>query len=230
MRPSCGERMTLSKWLKVFLSLKQCVLCIAYGFDRRRKEKPLYNLLQSPPATTSKHPAPSTNHHPLSWTPKQLCVMKIELLVFVGVTTSVTSFLPAAAVCDRYKRRQDCDDSRLHLTTITETNNGNDPLLPKSMYNTIAEGKIAVLPNFIPQSEIIPLRDDAQNLWNCDKFSTDALAGYGSTGKFDPTRDRAVLRLPQWKNNELGNYANRQRFGSLMADVRSELSYNLNRP
>jgi hypothetical protein len=98
------------------------------------------------------------------------------------------------------------------------------------MYDTIAEGKIAVLPNFIPQSEIIPLRDDAQNLWNCDKFSTDALAGYGSTGKFDPTRDRAVLRLPQWKNNELGNYANRQRFGSLMADVRSELSYNLNRP
>jgi hypothetical protein len=180
--------------------------------------------------TPSKHPAPSTQHHPLSWTPKQLCVMKIELLVFVGVTTSVTSFLPAAAVCDRYKRRQDCDDSRLHLTTITETNNGNDPLLPKSMYDTIAEGKIAVLPNFIPQSEIIPLRDDAQNLWNCDKFSTDALAGYGSTGKFDPTRDRAVLRLPQWKNNELGNYANRQRFGSLMADVRSELSYNLNRP
>ena len=120
--------------------------------------------------------------------------------------------------------------SCLHLTTITQINDGNDPLLPKSVYPTIAEGKIAVIPNFIPQNEVNLLRTDAQNLWDQGKFSTDALAGYGSTGKFDPTKDRAVLRLPQWKNSESGNYQNRLRFGDLMGKVRSELAYNLNRP
>jgi Rps23 Pro-64 3,4-dihydroxylase Tpa1-like proline 4-hydroxylase len=124
------------------------------------------------------------------------------------------------------KQQQQC----LHLTTMTQSTNEDGPTLPSSVYDTIQEGKIAVLPNFIPQTEINPLRTDAQNLWDEGKFSTDALAGYGSTGKFDPTKDRAVLRLPQWKNEALGNYANRQRFGNLMANIRSQLSYNLNRP
>lgn len=120
--------------------------------------------------------------------------------------------------------------SNLHLASITETNNGNEPLLSQNVYSTIEEGKIAVIPNFLPRHEVIPLRTDAQNLWDDGKFSTDALAGYGSKGKFDPAKDRAVLRLPQWKNDLLGNYSNRQRFGSLMANVRRELAYHLNRP
>lgn len=120
--------------------------------------------------------------------------------------------------------------SRLHLTTITQTNNGDESLLPTSAYSTIQDGKIAVIPNFIPEHEIVPLRADAQNLWEDGRFSTDALAGYGSTGKFDPTKDRAVLRLPQWKNESSGNFSNRQRLGALMANVRKELAYNLNRP
>mmetsp|Transcript_25702 Transcript_25702/g.31663 ORF Transcript_25702/g.31663 Transcript_25702/m.31663 type:complete len:407 (+) Transcript_25702:90-1310(+) len=122
--------------------------------------------------------------------------------------------------------------SCLYLTTITKTSNGNgnDPLLSPSVYSTIANGKIAVIPNFIQESEIVPLRNDAQNLWNENKFSTDALAGYGSKGKFDVTKDRAVLRLPQWKSDNLGNYQNRQRFGNLMSALRSELAFNLNRP
>lgn len=122
--------------------------------------------------------------------------------------------------------------SRLHLTTITQTNinNGNDSLLPSSAYSTIQEGKIAVLPNFLPASEIQPLRADAQSLWDDGQFSTDALAGYGTQGKFDRTKDRAVLRLPRWKSEHLGNYANRQRFGNFMAAIRAELAYNLDRP
>lgn len=119
--------------------------------------------------------------------------------------------------------------SKLHLITQTTTNNGQDTLLSPSVYSTIQEGKIAVLPNFIPESEILLLRTDAQNLWNDKKFSTDALAGYGSKGKFDVTKDRAVLKLPQWKS-QIRNYDYRQRFGNLMASVRSELAYNLNRP
>lgn len=120
--------------------------------------------------------------------------------------------------------------SRLNLTTITQINDGIDPLLPRYAFSKIEEGKIAVIPNFIPESEINLLRTDAQNLWNEGKFSTDALAGYGTTSKFDPAKDRAVLRLPQWKKQSLGNHANRQRFGSLMAAVRTELAYNLDRP
>lgn len=120
--------------------------------------------------------------------------------------------------------------TQLGLTTITQTNNGKDVLLSPAVYSTMEEGKIAVLPNFLSESDILPLRTDAHNLWNENKFSTDALASYGSTGKFDPSKDRAVLRLPQWKSEQLGNYALRQKFGNLMAAVRSELSYNLNRP
>jgi len=148
--------------------------------------------------------------------------MKTLLLVNLQCIV-VTSFTPSNALVHRAA-------SSLHLTTITQTNNGYDPLLPSSVYSTIQEGKIAVLPNFMPESEISLLRTDAQNLWDEKRFSTDALAGYGSKGKFDVTKDRAVLRLPQWKSENLGNYNNRQRFGNLMGALRSELACNLDRP
>ena len=149
--------------------------------------------------------------------------MKLTILTSVHLCIAVTGFSSSP-------NRNRPNLSRLHLTTITQTNNGNDPLLPSSVYSIIEEGKIAVIPNFLPESEINILRTDAQNLWDENTFATDALAGYGSTGKFDPTKDRAVLRLPQWKTETLGNYANRERFGNLMANLRGELAYNLNRP
>ena len=122
--------------------------------------------------------------------------------------------------------------SKVHLTTISTiaTSTSDGPQLSSSVFSTIQDGKIAVIPNFIPPNEYQLLRADAENLWNEKKFSVDALAGYGSKGKFDPTKDRAVLRLQQWKDQSLGNYSNRQRFGNLMADIRSQLAYNLNRP
>jgi hypothetical protein len=108
----------------------------------------------------------------------------------------------------------------------------NDALLSRQVYTTIANGQIAVIPNFLSERDVAPLRADAQQLWTDGRFSTDALASYGSTGKkFDPSKDRAVLKLPQWKSQELGNYALRQQFlGTLMASVRSELAYHLDRP
>lgn len=147
----------------------------------------------------------------------------MKLLLGCIITTSVSSFtLPRIDILNkRYG---------LYLTTITETSNNDGPLLPASVYSTIEEGNIAVVPDFIPPSEIHLLRSDAQNLWDERKFSTDALAGYGSTGKFDPAKDRAVLRLQQWKNEDIGNYSNRQRFGNLMSNIREQLSFNLDRP
>eukprot|EP00536_Pseudo-nitzschia_multiseries_P015874 jgi/Psemu1/328051/estExt_fgenesh1_pg.C_9700001 len=92
-------------------------------------------------------------------------------------------------------------------------------------------GKIAVVPNFLSEANILPLRQDAQQLWVDQRFSTDALAGYGSKGSFDPTRDRAVLKLTNWKRSDYGNFELRSnRFGSLMASVRQELAVNLDRP
>lgn len=108
--------------------------------------------------------------------------------------------------------------------------NDKKKLFSRSVYSTIADGKIAVVPNFLSATEVASLRRDAQQLWSDGKFSTDALAGYGSTGKFDPAKDRAVLRLSQWKQSDAGNYGLRHNFGDLMARVRSELAVNLERP
>jgi len=120
-----------------------------------------------------------------------------------------------------------------HLSLILQdstSSNGKDNLLSPDVYSTIESGKIAVLPNFLSEQDIRPLRTDAQNLWADGKFSTDALASYGTSGKFDPAKDRAVLRLPQWKSENLGDYSLRRRFGALMASVRTELAYHLDRP
>ncbi|KAL3942731.1 MAG: hypothetical protein SGBAC_003138 [Bacillariaceae sp.] len=103
-------------------------------------------------------------------------------------------------------------------------------LLSQSAYDTIANGQIAVIPNFLPQEEIIRLRADATNLHAENKFSTDALASYGTSGKFDPSKDRAVLKLQQWKDRGIGDWALRERFGNRMKNLREDLAYNLDRP
>lgn len=156
----------------------------------------------------------------------------LQLLV-VKYADSFTNFGPEdVRIChDRYSRRRARRPSHLSLLLQDKTSsNGNGNLLSPAVYSIIESGKIAVLPNFLSEQDILPLRTDAQNLWADGKFSTDALASYGSSGKFDPAKDRAVLRLPQWKSDHLGDYALRQRFGTLMASVRKELAYHLDRP
>ena len=105
-----------------------------------------------------------------------------------------------------------------------------ETLLPSGAYDTIREGRIAVIPNFISESEILALRSDAQALHASQKFSTDALASYGTSGKFDPSEDRAVLRLNQWKDESIGHWETRRRFGNRMAALRTDLAYHLHRP
>jgi Rps23 Pro-64 3,4-dihydroxylase Tpa1-like proline 4-hydroxylase len=103
-------------------------------------------------------------------------------------------------------------------------------LLSDEAYNTILEGRIAVVPNFLPSRFIQELRADAQNLHGDGHFTTDALASYGSNGNFDPSKDRAVLKLQQWKDVNLGNIRVRADFGATMARLRQDLSENLRRP
>lgn len=106
----------------------------------------------------------------------------------------------------------------------------SDGLLPSSAFDTINEGKIAIVPNFLSASQVSDLRNDAMDLHADGRFSTDALASYGTSGAFDPAKDRAVLKLSQWKNVSLGNWETRKRFAAQMANVRLELSEQLNRP
>lgn len=103
-------------------------------------------------------------------------------------------------------------------------------LLPSSVYDTINAGKIAVIPNFLSRDYISTLRNDAQDLHATNYFSTDALASYGSDGKFDPARDRAVLKLARWKDPSLGDWILRSNFAKTMAAVRTDLALNLGRP
>lgn len=118
-----------------------------------------------------------------------------------------------------------CSSIALQVTTPKESN-----LLGRQVFDTIQDGKIAIIPNFLSAGEIRALRDDAQKLWEDGKFSTDALAAYGSNGKFDPTKDRAVLKLNQWKNRNNGQWETREMMGNRMQKVRAELAYNLDRP
>jgi hypothetical protein len=73
--------------------------------------------------------------------------------------------------------------------TITQTNNGKDTLLYPAV-----RGRISMSSRTLGRTGIFSFP-----LWDDDKFSTDALAGHGSAGKFDPAKDRAVSRLHQWK-------------------------------
>ena len=102
-------------------------------------------------------------------------------------------------------------------------------LLPSSVYEVIKEGRVAVIRDFLSPDEVSILRKDAQTLWKSNYFSTDALASYGTSGKFDPSKDRAVLRLNRWKDTSIGDWKSRKVLGQKMALIRSELSINLNR-
>mmetsp|Transcript_11471 Transcript_11471/g.29020 ORF Transcript_11471/g.29020 Transcript_11471/m.29020 type:complete len:435 (+) Transcript_11471:68-1372(+) len=138
------------------------------------------------------------------------------------------STFPATRGLLQHSRKRGPLSSQLHATLSSESENR---LLPSSVYGTIEEGKIAVVPNFLNEADVLPLRQDAQQLWLDNRFSTDALAGYGSKGNFDPTKDRAVLKLTQWKQSDYGNFELRSnKFANLMASVRQELATNLNRP
>ena len=106
----------------------------------------------------------------------------------------------------------------------------SDGLLPSTAYDTIQAGKIAVVPNFLDSWQVKELKEDAMSLHQGGLFSTDALASYGSAGSFDPTKDRAVLKLAQWKNAQLGKYETRQRFAARMQELRTQLAANLKRP
>ena len=140
------------------------------------------------------------------------------LLIPVSMGVTIVAFTPPTTTCRRMVGRRH------------ELSMSSDRMLDAKHYRTIEEGHIAVVPNFLPLAEVQALRTDAQNLFADQRFSTDALASYGTAGKFDPSKDRAVLRLSQWKDASLGDWQLRQRFGRRMAALRTDLAQQLQRP
>lgn len=115
-------------------------------------------------------------------------------------------------------------------SALRASSSGGEGLFSRSIYDTLGDGKIAVIPNFLPPDETARLRRDASALHGQRRFSTDALASYGRNGDFDPAKDRAVLRLSQWKDEGAGDWETRRRFGERMRVLREDLARNLNRP
>jgi hypothetical protein len=110
------------------------------------------------------------------------------------------------------------------------TQTDNNRMLSPQVNDTILSGNIAVIPNFLPAQEILALRQDAAVLHTSNHLPTDPLASYGSSGKFDPAKDRAVLKLDQWKNPDLGHWQTRASLGNRMAALRTDLAFHLDRP
>jgi hypothetical protein len=142
----------------------------------------------------------------------------------------ITELLVVAALCANACNGFQASSFSSSNNKLETTTRAYESLFSRSVYETIESGKIAVVPNFFLKQDIAPLRRDAASLHEANLFSTDALASYGSSGKFDPSKDRAVLKLKQWKNSSSGDWETRQKFAARMSDLRSDLSYQLNRP
>mmetsp|Transcript_10509 Transcript_10509/g.12801 ORF Transcript_10509/g.12801 Transcript_10509/m.12801 type:complete len:437 (+) Transcript_10509:52-1362(+) len=158
-------------------------------------------------------------------------VLSLALKLFVSnymycFTCAAFSYLPLPHRCP--------STTDPFLKASFDNNNDISNMLSDTVYDTILSGKIATVPNFIPPSLTAALRSDAQNLYQSQHFSADALAAYGTetTAKFDPSKDRTVLKLNQWKRNDIGNYKLRSDvFGNgIMGRLRADLARNLDRP
>lgn len=130
----------------------------------------------------------------------------------------------ASFVSDGKKVRRSAHDDCTTIHLFSER------LFSNAVYDTIQQGRIAVIPDFISAADVAVLKRDAVDLHSSNYFSTDALATYGTPGQFDPSRDRTVLKLQQWKNTAIGDWNVRKEFGARMQDLRTDLAVNLNRP
>ena len=134
------------------------------------------------------------------------------------------------------------------LLTVLQSNNqhayaftGN---LPESVLQTVEQGGIAVVNDFLSQSQVSRLRRDAQILHKDGHFIADSLAGYGKKAserdkaQFDPSKDRSVLPayIPSRQRNgpfverNLGDAQARVEFTKTIGNLRRELAIGLDRP
>lgn len=90
----------------------------------------------------------------------------------------------------------------------------NDIVLPSSVYSTIRNGKVAVLSNFIPESEISKLRAEADDLFNDDSAHA----------------ENGIIRPHEWNSEKAGNFRYRKRIENVVMSIRKALALHLNMP
>ena len=114
------------------------------------------------------------------------------------------------------------------------------PKISQADLSKIANGGVAVLPNFVPQDLVERMRTDAKQLKAKGAFRPDGLSNYakGDTKQqgFSKANDRQTFRAidngsqPSWYVAELGDYKTRLQFDDLLAQLRTQLATDLNRP
>ena len=127
------------------------------------------------------------------------------------------------------------------ITTTTTTqaisSTSSSPILSSAHITTIANGGVAILPNFVPPTLVTKLRKDATLLQSQGHFRPDGLTnnakGNANKQGFTKTGDRQTFRSDGqslWFEQELGDIAARLEFEGLLSNLRQQLAVGLNRP
>jgi len=133
----------------------------------------------------------------------------------------------------------------LFLRTQLSASTSSSLLLTDSVYDTIHNGGIAVIDNFLTPETTRRLRQDAQALHQDGHFITDSLAGYSAKKMqqdkqlFDASKDRAVCpayipsqnyKRGPFLDSNLGDYEARQSLCREVSNLRGVLAAGLDRP
>jgi hypothetical protein len=114
--------------------------------------------------------------------------------------------------------------------------------LPPQTCATIAAGRAAVLPGWLPKAEVAALCADAKRLHAAGHFTADALASYepakrgGAASAASHSREvlpaffPSTQRAGPWADATLGDSAARLRFGARIHSLRAALAAELGRP
>ena len=96
-------------------------------------------------------------------------------------------------------------------------------VMPSHVFKTIAEGRVAVVDDFLTNAQVCALREDASQLFAAGLYNA-------------PSRDvgldsgRAVLREASWSDYARGDGSARSQFASVLASLRGDLAAGLARP
>ena len=113
--------------------------------------------------------------------------------------------------------------------TLSPSSPSTLPLSTHSLAE-IKAGRIAIVDGYLPEPIITALLSDAKSLYALNYFEPDALSSYGFKNDFDPAITRQVLRSQFWHDEGLGNASLRRYLGGIIANLRHQLSNQLDRP
>jgi Rps23 Pro-64 3,4-dihydroxylase Tpa1-like proline 4-hydroxylase len=160
----------------------------------------------------------------------------VALFSWVEKDTLLASALSASTAGDRGTLATTTTTTTT-TTTIASTNSAQ---ISKADVVKIANGGVAVLPEFVPSDLVRRMRIDAQQLKRKGAFRPDGLTnnalGNSNQQGFTQSSDRQTFRgngsgsQQSWFQAELGDYNTRIEFDDLLASLRKQLAADLNRP